>query len=293
MSRIIIVLLVIIFPIQASAITVMSINTEWFWDNNAPHEGQIAVGPAGNPPTQKEVTLKAYIIAQHILQQDADIVGLVEVENKNVVEHVRQWLNNDWKTVWKEGKDSYTGQDVAILTRLAVDESSISNLSHIPKGQSINCKKTNCEKTHRPSKALSVILRDSGNSYLVVLVHFISKRSSNDDKREAQADAIRKYLVSQTHKTDSIIVFGDMNDTPDSKTLKILQGGQKKNNDQIKLKQPARVSEPNADWSYEHKGVKELIDHILVSDDLAKSRKFYTIDLGPISDHRAVVGVFD
>ena len=273
--------------LPANALTVMALNAEWFWDSQEPHEGRIAIGPAGSPPSRKQVVLEAYAIALHITQQGADIVALVEVENEHVVELVLSWLDSDWHAVWKKGADSYTGQDVAILTRLDVDSDSISNLRDIDKGTSIDEEK---EVKARPSKALSVLLNDGRKTYLVVALHLISKRGGNDAKREAQADAIRKYVSSAAQQTDAVILLGDLNDTPDSGTLKILQG---RDDDDPKLVQSSQLHGADGEWTYDYKGKRQLLDHILVSQPLAESGRFFTVDLGPISDHKAAVGVYE
>jgi predicted extracellular nuclease len=94
--------------------------------------------------------------------------------------------------------------------------------------------------------------------------------------RATQANAINKLIAGeQGHK----IVMGDLNDTPDSTTLKELYKG--------------GLNIINKDeYSYTYKGKKQLIDHILVSDSLKAGAKFESFDLGAISDHRGVKAVF-
>ncbi len=277
--------LLAVVSLPANALTVMVLNAEWFWDSDKPHEGQVAKSFADFPPSSKQVELEAYAIALHIAHQDADIVALVEVENKQVVELVRGWLGSEWHTVWKKGADTYTGQDVAILTRLDVDSDSISNLRDIGKGTSID------GTVHaRPSKALSVLLADDRRTYLVVALHLISKRGDNDSRREAQADAIRTYVTSAARKADAVILLGDLNDTPGSNTLKILQGD---DGDEPRLVQSSNLHGADDEWTYDYRGNRQLLDHILVSRLLTGPGRFFTIDLGPVSDHKAAVGVYE
>ena len=61
------------------ATVVLGLNTEFFWDSKLPHDGQIAMGAVGNPPSEKYVQLEANAIALHIIYNDADIVGLTEI----------------------------------------------------------------------------------------------------------------------------------------------------------------------------------------------------------------------
>jgi predicted extracellular nuclease len=101
----------------------------------------------------------------------------------------------------------------------------------------------------------------------------ISKRSSNDDKRAAQANAIVKNLHG---KTGHNIVMGDLNDTPCSTPLNLL------------VQSGLNIINEN-EYSYTYQNKKMLIDHILVSDSLKPGATFKSFDLGAISDHRAVI----
>ena len=262
-------------------VVVMSINTEWFWDSEEPHEGSVAIGPRGNPPTENEVNLEAYTIARFITEQNANIVGLIEVENQNVVDKIRGYLpEQDWVTVFDKGRDSMTGQDVAILTRFSVITGTTTDLGHLT-GE------------HRPSKVLGVGLNVGSNRVYVVVAHLISKRSSNDIKRLNQASHIRNHTIDIQSSYDHTIILGDMNDTPDSPPLRRLRGLDDDSSDFI---QTAIVSVADPAYSYKYNNHRQLIDHILLSesllpafDALSTGQRHRTIDLGPISDHRAVV----
>ncbi|MCF6441051.1 endonuclease/exonuclease/phosphatase family protein [Pseudoalteromonas luteoviolacea] len=268
MIRVLTLLFILTSSFFSHAMTVMSLNTEWFWDGQLPHEGQIAMGPAGSPPSPKQVELEAFAIAQIIKNKDAKIVALSEIENITVAEKITHYLGPEWKVIFSKGRDHYTGQDVAILTTFSVIKGSISNL----KGTKGIYQST--EAT--PSKALSVGLESNGISYLVTAAHLISKKSGNNLKRAAQANSISRHINAHKHNYDHYIVLGDLNDTPNSETLLQLQS--------TGLKQ---ISSPS-DFSYIYRGKKQLIDHILVSQGLSTNAKFGNIFMGPISDHYGV-----
>lgn len=255
-------LLVISSPTFAT--TVLSINTEFFWDSKPPHEGRIALGAVGNPPTEKYVQLEAYAIALHIIYNDADIVGLTEIEGEYVAQQVLKYLPNDYHLVFMKGRDGFTGQDVAIITRFKVIGET-SNFDGI-EGEYNGTKKI-------PSKALGVKLKNNSETYNVVVAHLISKLGSNDDKRAAQANAIVKYLNG---KTGHNIVMGDLNDVPNSTTLNLLTDSG------LNI-----INE--GEYSYTYQNKKQLIDHILISNSLISGATFISFDLGSISDHRAVM----
>ena len=277
-------MIVIFFSPQVAAVKVMAVNAEWFWDSDQPHEGRVDYRPTYIPLPSMLVQEEARAIASAVVSQNADVVALSEIESQSVAEMVKDQLGVDWSVVFEKGRDNNTGQDVAILTRLAVNRQSVDNLKDFPKACSLN--KRVCAK---PSKVISVVLTDANQSYLIVAAHLVSKRRNNDERREAQAATIRGFIDSNRAYADHMIVLGDFNDVPESNTLRILRGS---GQGDFKLIQPANTEGANRDWSYLYKNKKQLIDHILVSPTFTQSTEFYTIDLGDVSDHRAVVGEF-
>ena len=263
----------------ANAVTVISINTEFFWDANEPHEGRIVgYGQDENikPPTSKEFEIEAFAFAKTIEAQNADIVGLVEIENEVVAKAILKYLPNNWRHVFLKGRDNYTGQDVAVLTRFSLIDETASNFKDSP----------NSGAFKRPSKILGVGLKNSGESYYVVVTHLISKAGDNDAKRKKQAHAVRKIINDEFNNYNHVIVLGDLNDTPGSPALRKIKGSGSK-----KLVQLADTSLGTDDYSYIYRGEKQLIDHILVSQSLINgSEDFYAIDYPEaLTDHRSVV----
>lgn len=266
--RLTFILLLTTLPLSTFATTILAINTEFFWDSKSPHEGQIALGAVGNPPSPKSVQLEAYAIALHIIYNNADIVGLTEIEGKSAAEQIMKYLPDSYKLVFKKGRDNYTGQDVALITRYDV-VGQPSNFDGI-EGHYQGTKKI-------PSKALGVSLKNNNETYNIVVAHLISKRSSNDKKRAAQANAITKYLANRNGHN---IVMGDLNDVPGSVTLnQLTESGLNVIN--------------SSEYSYTYQNKRQLIDHILVSDSLLADATFESFSLGPISDHRAVKAIIN
>ena len=101
------------------------LNTEFFFDPLEPH-GRV-VGTLIDIPSEAECRAEAKAIATLIDRYQADIVGLTEVKNRACVELVRSylWKGNEQRVVFKKGHDTYTGQDVAALSKFPVKESSI------------------------------------------------------------------------------------------------------------------------------------------------------------------------
>lgn len=279
MNKFFSLVLLLLLTANSYATTIIALNTEWLWDTSEPHEGQVVGYAQDNirPPSPKEYILETYAIAKTIEAYDADIVGLVEIENEAVAQKIKSFLSDEWSLAFMKGRDSYTGQDVAILTRYDVIPDTLSNLPDF-EGNAGGV-------TKKPSKVIAVGLKDdAGKTYYVVATHFLSKRSNNDTKRLAQADAVRQAIKAQFNNYDHFVVLGDINDLPNSPVLKRLRG---LDDQETNLVQPADISE---DYSYIYDGRKQLIDHILVDAQLASGGKLETILLPEaITDHRMVV----
>ena len=172
-------------------IDIFLLNTEFFFDHKEPH-GEV-VGKSVPVPTAEQYEAKAKAIAKLIDTHKANIVGLVEVENRAVLERVKYYLASpdDWQIAFDEGRDTYTGQDVALLTKFRVVRGSATNFPgerevYFVDGQ---------ERDVNPSKILGVELRIDNQPFYVLVTHLVSRRESNDPKRLAQATVVRRQAV--------------------------------------------------------------------------------------------------
>jgi predicted extracellular nuclease len=130
----------------------------------------------------------------------------------------------------------------------------------------------------------------------IVANHFVSKKggAASDEKRVKQAQIVNGFVkqLLQIEPQANVIVLGDLNDTPDSLTLKTLKGKLLKN-------LPERLP-INDQFSYEFRENRELIDHLLVSKNLVRTAAKPKIDIvhvnigfsRPVSDHDPVVAAF-
>ena len=136
------------------------LNTEFFFDSEVPH-GNI-VGPSIKVPTPDEYDVKARSIANFIDKYQANLVALVEVENRDCVELVQKNLNHKefWQIISLEGRDTFTGQDVVLLSKFPVIKETITNF---PDHWS-NCTYQGKSKSVRPSKFLGCELSIHGQS---------------------------------------------------------------------------------------------------------------------------------
>lgn len=253
---------------QAFALTVISINTEFLWDSSEPHEGRI-VGQRKPAPTLSQYQKEISYYSKLVRNADADIVGLVEIEGCHVAEKLARALGEPWSSTCKKGLDNWTGQDVALLTKMkTLASSNIKGHSTPLKGKQI-----------RATRALTAVLTDGKETYMIAVAHLASKLGNNDLKRVAQAKSLKSGIKAMLRRydVDHKIILGDMNDTPNSDTLKTLIVGGYQN--------PARLT--NCSYTYRNKC--SLIDHILTSSSLSGG-KFYDVPMdSAYSDHRAVI----
>lgn len=253
---------------QAFALTVMSINTDFLWDSREPHDGRI-VGQRKPAPTLSQYHKELSYYTDLVRDADADIVGLIEIEGCHVAEKLARALGDPWSSTCRKGLDSWTGQDVALLTKMKTLASS--NI----KGHSTRLK----GKKIRATRALTAVLTDGKETYMIAVAHLASKLGNNDLKRVAQAKSLKSGINAMLSKydVDHKIILGDMNDTPNSDTLKTLMVGGYQN--------PARVT--NCSYTYRNKC--SLIDHILTSSSLAGGEFYDQPMSSTFSDHRAVI----
>ena len=270
-------------------IDIFLLNTEFFFDNKEPH-GEV-VGKSVPVPTPEQYEAKARTIAELIDTHEANIVGLVEVENRAVLEKVKSYLANpdDWQIAFDEGRDTYTGQDVAVLTKFRIVPGSTTNF---PNEHEIYFVEDQ-EYDVNPSKILGVELKIDNQPFYLLITHLISRRSSNDSKRLAQATVVRRQAVKAMMADKNVIVMGDINDTPGTPVINRLRGFDDIWDDFL---QTANGVDPNERYTYIYRDQKNLIDHILISPSLRdefrnveKGEQCEIIDVGELSDHRAIL----
>lgn len=109
---------------DTSKLLVMTLNTYWMWDGVEPEEGGVSF-PWKGSKTEAEEHMED--IAEIIIRNDPDIVHLVEVENLGAVTTLNDKFlaGRRYKSYLIDGRDTTTGQDVALLTRIDPDGNAI------------------------------------------------------------------------------------------------------------------------------------------------------------------------
>ena len=270
-------------------IDIFLLNTEFFFDDKEPH-GQV-VSKSVPVPTAEQYEAKAKTIAELIDTYKANVVGLVEVENRAVLEKVRYYLASpdNWEIAFDEGRDTYTGQDVAILTKFRIVPGSATNFPDEREVYFVDGQ----ERDVNPAKFLGVELKIDNQPFYVLITHLISRHKSNDAKRLAQATVVRRQAVKGLIAGKNVIVMGGLNDTPATPVINRLRGFDDIWDDFL---QTANAVEADNRYTYSHEDQKNLLDHILISPSLQgefrnveEGKQCEIIDVGGLSDHRAIL----
>jgi endonuclease/exonuclease/phosphatase family metal-dependent hydrolase len=222
--------------------------------------------------------------ADLIRSRQIDLVAISEIENEQVAQEFAAKLGQEWRHYFKQGLDTATGQDVAILSRLAYVEGSLTHF---------NFPSAKLNLLDKPKKITKLVgaqfwwnHKGKKEKLGVITAHFLSKRNENRHKaenRQKQAMALRQAVALFAEQTDKIIVLGDFNDQIDSATLAILT--------EVPLASYAACDNfQTSGADMQLKKWRRNIDHILFAGLNCLSQE--KIDLQKYSDHDAISGVF-
>lgn len=287
--------------------TIMTFNAELLWDGVLPEEGMLEFSWKGNREKAEEHMKE---IADVIRQHNPDIVNLVEVENLNALNTLNEKFLKDlgYHAYLVNGRDTYTGEDVALLTRIKPEGGKIYRDDRA--GISNGVKKS-------VSKNYYAYFNVSGIKFVLIAIHFLAEplNKSRLDQRQAQADAMRSLAIEKQDQGYRVIIAGDFNDfdgdpkcldrvnsAPITNVLSSIRAMDKSisSDDLVNAACLIPVAERyTAFYDSNSNGKvdapKELtsIDHILLSPMLAKRVEkadiLHTYDPREVSDHFPVV----
>ncbi|DBA00426.1 TPA: hypothetical protein N0F65_012957 [Lagenidium giganteum] len=229
-------------------------------------------------------------IAANIRVLDADILQLNEVEDCSALNAVVHELNalgdNTYKPYLIQGKDSATGQNSALLTRVdpSVDLQRSDASVQLPAPNS-KCPGSRASGSKSLSKHFYTTFNVAGFAKPLTIVSAHLLAFPQDKKRcferEAQATIVSQIAQAALNKGNHVIISGDMNDfaadvpdrnnnKPISNVLGIMTGTSFVNA-AANVPQPTRYTQwwdKNRDCVYELTEVSSL-DHVLVSKSLS------------------------
>ena len=182
---------------------VATLNTQFLFDGLG-DEGQADFPAKGDPKKAQEHRGR---IGDIIRMLDADVVMLQEVENERVVRRLvdESLAELGYEVYFVEGYDTFTGQDVALLSRLPVE-----NIGRTDDRVAVG----RPGSSYGVSKNLYARMNLGSVPVTLIGLHFLARPDdrSRKNRREAQAEVIRR-LVEQEHALGrAVIVLGDLND---------------------------------------------------------------------------------
>jgi exonuclease III len=191
--------------IDKTRLTVMTFNAEFLWDGVEPEDGQATIRfPWKGDKTLAEEHMQK--VANVIIASDPDVVNLAEVENLDALNRLNDKFlaGRGYKAHFAQGKDTQTGQDMALLTRIDPSEPIKYDGR---KGSSGGTNKS-------VSKNYTARIQVGDKKIALIGVHLLARPGDQSRRfqREAQAQAVRAMAIDQADAGWEVIVLGDFND---------------------------------------------------------------------------------
>lgn len=193
-----------------AGIRLATFNTEFLFDG-LDGEGQASFVWKGDPALARA---HRDAVGGVIRMIDADVLMLQEVEHLGVLDLLLEESleGMGYRAYLVDGRDSFTGQDVGLLSRLPVDEVGRTDERAVVPGT---------RQPYGVSKNLWARLGLGGIPTTLVGVHFLARPDdvSRKPQRETQAEVIRRFVEAEMAAGRAVAVLGDFNDfdpdTPD------------------------------------------------------------------------------
>lgn len=231
-------------------IVLATFNTHLFFDTTC-DSGQCGSGAFEEAPSETQFKFKADQLAEAILGFQADVVVLQEVENQTCLDALTSRLGDAFPTALLGETDYPASVDVAVLSRFPV----------------LMTRRYGDSPLQRPSGGITYFAREflevhldgDGHRVIVFAAHFKAKNDDDPERRLAEATRAREIVdaVAKEYSDALIVLGGDLNDTPDSPPLTVLQA------DDGMLRVASDIV-PD-DWTYRWNDQRDAIDHLLMA----------------------------
>lgn len=231
-------------------IVVATYNVHLFFDTRC-DSGQCGSGAFEEAPSESQFNFKADQLAAAITGFRADVVVLQEIENQDCLDALTGRLGDEFPSAVL-GETGYPASvDVAVLSRFPVLETRRYGDSPLqrPSGG----------VTYFAREFLEVHLDGEGHRVIVFAAHFKAKYDDDPERRLAEGTRAREIIDTVAAKyPDALIVLGgDLNDTPDSPALTVLQA-------EDGMLRVASDIVPD-DWTFRYDDQRDAIDHLLMA----------------------------
>ena len=178
-------------------------NTEFLFDG-LDGEGQASFAWQGDPALARA---HRDALGEVIREIDADVLMLQEVENIETLQMLvdESLADMGYQAYLVNGRDTFTGQDVGLLSRIPVEAVGRTD------------ERVTVPGTRAPygvSKNMWARLTLNGIPTTLIGVHFLARPDALErkPKRETQAEVIRRLVVQELAAGRAVAVLGDLND---------------------------------------------------------------------------------
>lgn len=191
---------------ETEGVRIAAFNGEFLFDGMGDEGG--ADFPWKGDPAAARAHMEA--VAGVVRTLDADVVVLPETEHLGVLEAMvaGPLAGLGYTPHLVDGKDTFTGQDVGLLSRLPVEAVGRTD-ERVEVGLT--------DQTYGVSKNLWARVTIAGVPTTLVGVHFLAQPGNPErrGRREAQAEVIRRLVAREQAAGRAVVVLGDLNDFDD------------------------------------------------------------------------------
>jgi predicted extracellular nuclease len=216
----------------------------------------------------------AKAVAKVIADMNVDVLALVEIGDRADVEELNREIQARGVTYAHvalcDCSDSVTQQRVAVLSKLALSDI----LPAIPGREfyDLEMDETEEEDDTAISKGMRATFQASNQQFLLYVVHLSSEVGGHekDAQRIAQASIVRRHYLPALNADKHVIVAGDMNADRGEPAVQRLRGRDDIWEDLIQTGHYSffESAQQNTRWTYEFRGIRQQLDHILISQSV-------------------------
>ena len=192
---------------RAEGVRIATFNGEFLFDGEG-NEGDATFAWKGDPAKSR---VHRDAVAAVIRDLDADLVLVPESEHLRVLEMMIEESLADmgYRAYLVDGQDTFTGQDVGLLSRLPVEDVGRTN-----ERETVGVS----GQVYGVSKNMWARLTIGETPVTLIGLHFLARPLDPDrePRREAQAEVIRKLVEREQAAGREVIALGDFNDFDES-----------------------------------------------------------------------------
>ena len=277
------------------SVSVATWNLEWFFDADT-SDNDSKVAAKQSAPSQDEWVWKLNSVAAVIAKLKPTILGLQEVEDREVLQQLTKVLKEQFDISYRiafiEGWDQYTHQDVAFLYRTGLIEYSRKEQT----AEMFQSKEY--YNVHKHLFARFEFGSGKQREQLLLANVHLRATAEKQDIRIKQCRLLRKWISEELTAGNNVIVLGDLNteevcgSVREGSDLAILMGLDTKSQDDDLIDSHLKLQ---ADYRDTHLGGRQF-DRILISrsliDDKRKKQDLSFVQIGNFKE-AVVVGERD